>query len=150
MPVSLSLSKTDAPKAKRQIRRLPKEIIKGGEYGPEYEEWRRAEDEKERLTSLKPDLLTQAFESEGLQQQGQQQGQQQQQQQQQKGSKSRNKGGSSSPNRIKIEVVERGVPLRKWFLIKWQVEQASESGDSVCLFEEDVSVSNEVWSLPLR
>lgn len=49
-------------------------------------------------------------------------------------------------NKIKIEIVERGVPKKQWFLIKWMVEesQASEEGDSVVLFEEDLKQSNEV------
>lgn len=47
-----------------------------------------------------------------------------------------------------MQVVERGVPLKKWLLVKWSVAEGAEN-DSVCVFEEDVSVSNEIWSLPL-
>lgn len=48
-------------------------------------------------------------------------------------------------NRIKIELVERGVPKKQWFLIKWMIEEDKASeGDAVVLFEEDVKSSNEV------
>lgn len=65
-------------------------------------------------------------------------------------SRSRKERRNREPNKIRVEVVERGVPKKKWFLIKWMVEEdkAGEE-DSIVLFSEDIKQSVEVWSLNL-
>ncbi len=133
-----ALPSTPASKNPSKIRRLPREIIKKGTYGPEYEKWREEQDrleEEERLRALAPPSVAAP-------------------------SSEQNKGNSNvvvvkesaprpkkpvSGNKIKIELVERGVPKKQWFLIKWMVEEgSSQENDAVVLFEEDLKQSNEV------
>lgn len=148
LPASSLLGDTQ-PK-KKEIRRLPKSVIKAGEYGEEYEDWKRKQEEAERQkladavagigaiggSSSVPVVGVAASGTAGhvVARKAPAAGKPQQQ--------------GQGRNRIKMEVVERGVPVKKWLLIKWAVGEGAEN-DSVCLFEEDVTMSNEVWSLAL-
>ena len=134
-PVS---SSSPAPAREKKMRRLPRDIIKKGEYGPEYEEWRRKQEEEERRAAEA--VLRGPEETSAPVMVPAKTGP----------SKKKREGGPPRGSRIKVEVVERGVPKKQWFLIKWMAEEDKTSeDDAIVLFEEDLKLSNEVWSLSL-
>jgi hypothetical protein len=142
----------------KKIRRLPRDIIKAGEYGPEYEEWRRKEEEREEQerreaeqAALRAAMPVESASHSNAPLQEQRQPQQQQTSAGTRPPRQKKPSSASAGNKMKVEVVERGVPKKQWFLIKWMVseDKTSEEGDAVVLFEEDLKVSREVWSLAL-
>ncbi len=107
------------PPKKREIRRLPKDVLKSGDQ-EQYEEWRRKQDELDRLKAIaaleeKQQQLEGAFTPHApLQPAAAGHAQHQP-----RAKRDKSSGAAPPPNRIKMEVVERGVPVRKWLLIKW-------------------------------
>ncbi len=139
----------------KKIRRLPRDVIKAGEYGPEYEEWRRKEEEKEeRERKLAEEAALRAAmpPGTGAAEAAPMVPEKQHKQEKDKATRPpRSKQSSANGCKMKMEVVERGVPKKQWFLIKWLVaeDKTSEDGDAIVLFEEDLKMSREVWSLSL-
>lgn len=130
-------------KETRKIRKLPRSIIKAGQYGPEYEEWKREQEELERKAleeALTPLPVANSNTSQGSAVM-----------QPMPTPTTKKAPKKVKTDRIRVEVVERGVPKRDWFLIKWLVkEEQAKDGDSIVLFKEEIRESNEEWSLTLH
>ena len=138
------------PVAKKKIRKLPRAIVKAGEYGPEYEKWRKEQELAEQqalaeaLTPVEEKTtLTTTIASDNASNQA-------------PAKSPRRRGGGpkegGSKHKIRLELVERGVPKQLWFLIKWLVVEAEASeGDMLVLYEEGIKDSEpvEVWHLKL-